>query len=534
MVDMLYGKVKRKDFPYGELNDRVCVNPKYVAIVMFRGSAKSTITSLFYPLVLAAKGGGPVTGKLSHILILSDTMEGGAKSQYEQMREFIERNKERMQLVFEKWEMKDQTISLYRKGKEPKAKRNMRITFRGVMSGGLRSASRNPVTGERFGLIIADDIISREEDAKSEVIMNKVRSGLYSDAKRAMRGGTKNQLVIINTLYTKTDPIYSSVESGTFMPLVLPICEKIYEGMKKKEFRGAWEENHPYEAVYEEYMVAVTNRTKRIFMQELMCRISDEEDLLVREEEIKWFKRRDKLKDVKLYNWYVTTDFTSSVKPNKNSDYSVAMLWAVDHVGNVYLWDCVIEKLGIEEQYDRMFQMIDRWVRGRLVEIAVENNGNQRAHLVAIKNKMLLEGKSYMLARQKGNRFGAELQGIDSRKMGKTKLDRFKLVAPLIRNGTIQFAEELKRDVYSGEIYGIDELLRELRYTTDEAIKAPHDDAIDGVSQLSAIELVNGDNPTEAEGTKKVKKAGSIGSALFWATKNQYDEEVATGYSSYV
>ena len=541
MIDLIYGQVKREQFPYGSINKYIKINKNNVAMVLSRGLSKSTIVTLYFPIVAAIKGMTPVTGPLSNILILSDTQDGGSKSQYEMMLQMIDQNKERFKIFFEDWGWKDFTIWFVRKGDGDKKNRHMQVKFKGAITGGIRSGSRNPVTGERYAIILSDDVIAKEDDAKSTVIMNKIRSSLFSDARRAMRAGDRNLMVLINTIYSKNDPIYSIAESGTYTPLVVPICKELYEGMTAKDFKGAWPEYHTFKSVYKEYLESLVNGQKRMFMQELMCRISDEDDQLVRYKDIHWFNRNELIKYTQYFNWYVTTDFTSSVVAKKTSDYSVAMLWAASHDGRLLLWDMVVEQLGIEEQYDELFRMIDKWVPDGDVEIAIENNGNQRPHLVAIKNKMIIEDKRYMFAQQKGKvGLRHDLNGIDSRKMGKDKLDRFKLVAPLIRNGTIAFARELERETqYDEELHGMRELLNEMKYTTEDEIKAKNDDAIDGISQLSAVNTQVGVEPPE--GPKKVETARQFenpSQALMYMMKAGFVEsgenENTSVYSSYV
>jgi len=516
MIDMMYGKVTQDMFPYGTLNNRITVNPKAIAIVLSRGLAKSSIVTLFFPLVCAVKGETPVVGKFSNMLILSDTQDGGAKSQYELLKETVEQNKERFKLFFESWTTKDYTVSFVRKGNTDLKYRHMRIVLKGAMSGGIRSGSRNPVTKERYAILIGDDVIAREDDAKSEVIMSKVRSALFSDAKRAMRGGSKKQMILVNTLYTKTDPIYTTTESGAYTPLAIPICKEIYEGLEEKDFVGAWPEMHPYEAVYTDYLDSIIGNQKREFMQELMCRISDEDARIVKDNEIKWYNKSSVIKNRDDMNYYVTTDFTSSEEADRKNDFSGMALWGVDHKMNHYLIDLRLTHYGIEEQYDKLFEMIDQWCGMRGAEIAVEVDGNQRPHMVALKNKMKLENKMYLFARQRGHtgfvKLGGQLEGIQSKKAGRDKLDRFKLVSPLFKNGKIWFPEDIRHTP------DMEELLREIRYTTWQGIKG-HDDGVDLISMLNAIEI---DYPTESIDTvKEVKKNTTLsaGAALMGMIK---------------
>lgn len=283
IVDMLYGNVTKEQFPYPkDVQDKITINPRQVGIISTRGSSKSTITTLFYPLVAAIKGSLPATGPLSHILILSDSQQGGARDQAKLMAGVLEKSVF-AQNWFETIRCTESEVELVRNGKEPIEKRHMLIKFKGVQGGGIRSGSRNPVTGDRYGLIIGDDTIKNEADAYSDTIMHNVVTALTSDAKNAMRA-KNTQFVLVNTPFHKRDPVYMMVESGGFTPLVTPICKEIYEGMPEDKFVGLWPDMHSYESVMSRYLDAVATGTTRAFNQELMLRVSNEEDRLVPDE----------------------------------------------------------------------------------------------------------------------------------------------------------------------------------------------------------------------------------------------------------
>lgn len=94
IVDLLFGNIKREDFPYSpEIRNEIKLATSRIGILSARGSAKSTITTLFYPIYAAIKGSTPATGKLSHILILSDSQQGGSRDQSLLMGNMLNRSK---------------------------------------------------------------------------------------------------------------------------------------------------------------------------------------------------------------------------------------------------------------------------------------------------------------------------------------------------------------------------------------------------------------------------------------------------------
>jgi hypothetical protein len=435
IVDMLYGHVKVEDFPYTkEILDTITIDPHKIGIISTRGSAKSTITSMFYPIVAAIKGRLPVTGPLSHILILSDSQQGGARDQARIMGNAFQKSKFATEW-FESVRCTDTEIELIRKGAEPIEKRHMLIKFKGAATGGIRSGSRNPITGDRYALIIADDVIKNEADAYSETIMNNVTTALMSDARNAMRA-KNTQYVLINTPFHKRDPIYMMVESGGYTPLVTPICKVIYEGMPKEEFIGLWEDMHDYDSVMDRYLEAVSTNTTRMFNQELMLRVSNDEDRLVTDEMIQWYDRKLLMKLLDGYSIYITTDLTTTSAAK--SDFSTIAAWAVNSEDDWFLLDLCLKRQELQEQYDTIFRMHRLWSKGgRYIEVGIEIDGQQKAHLFTLKQMMMKYNHYFSFAREKGAALGKE--GISSKNSGVSKIDRFRYAVPRFQNHKIYF-----------------------------------------------------------------------------------------------
>lgn len=478
IVDMLYGNVKLEDFPYSkEILDTITVDPHKIGIISTRGSAKSTITSLFYPIVAAIKGSLPVTGPLSHILILSDSQQGGARDQARLMGNVFQKSKFAKEW-FEDIRCTDTEIELVRRGTEPIEKRHMLIKFKGAASGGIRSGSRNPVTGDRYALIVADDVIKNEADAYSETIMHNVTTALMSDARNAMRA-RNTQYVLINTPFHKRDPIYMMVESGGYTPLVTPICKGIYEDMPREEFVGLWEDMHDYDSVMSRYMEAVATNTTRSFNQELMLRVANEEDRLVTDEMIQWYDRNLLMKLLDGYSIYISTDFTTTSAAK--SDFSALGVWAVNSQDDWFLLDVCVRRQELQEQYDELFRMLRTWGRnGRYIEVGVEVDGQQKAHLFSLKQMMQKQNLYFAFARQKGAGVGKE--GINSRASGMSKLDRFRYVVPRFQNRKIYFPEQLRNTP------DLSEGMKQLKGATHAGFST-HDDFPDIITQMGIMDI---------------------------------------------
>lgn len=479
VVDCLLGNIKKEDFPYPSwVMDNVDINYSQIGILSSRGSAKSTVATLFYPIYACVKGSTAVTGPLSHILILSDSQKGGARDQALLMGNAFEKSKF-AKSWFEKIRFTESEVELIRKGKGPKENRHMLIKYKGSQTGGIRSGSRNPITGDRYALVIADDVIKSEAEAYSETIMGNVTTALTSDALNAMRA-KNTQLVIINTPFHTNDPIYKLVESGGFTPLVTPICKQIYDGMPKEEFVGLWPDMHDYESVMKRYRNAVATNSTRNFNQELMLRVSNEEDRMVADDMIQWYDRKMIVKMLVGYNLYITTDFTTTSEAK--SDYSGLALWAVSYNGDYFLLDLCLKKQSIQEQYNELFRMVNFWRRGgRDIQVGVEIDGQQKAHLFSLKEMMIKKGIYFNFARQKGAPIARE--GILSKSGGSSKHERFRYIMPYFQNRKFWFPEELR------DTPDMKEGLKQLKYTTYTGFAA-HDDFNDLISQLGMMDIM--------------------------------------------
>ena len=483
LADLLLGNIKREQFPYSEeIRRSITVDPSAIAILASRGAAKSTVTTLFYPIYARIKGSTPVTGPLSHILILSDSQQGGSVSQARIMASTFEKSVFAQQW-FESMRFTDTEIELVRRNQSdkevPVEKRHMLIKFKGASTGGIRSGSRNPVTGDRYALIIADDIIKNEDDSYSEALMEKVKTALESDAENAMRS-RNTQMVIINTPFHKNDPLYKIVEGGAYTPLVMPICKEISLDLKKSEFVGLWEESHSYESVMKRYRKAVANNNTRAFNQELMLRVSNEEDRMITDDMLQWYDRKLIMNMLDGYNLYITTDFTTTSAAK--SDFSGIAVWALNSENDWFLLDLHLKRCELQEQYDALFRMVSVWSRGgRAIDVGVEIDGQQKAHIFSLKQMMQKKNLYFSFARQKGAPVGRE--GILSRVGGNSKLERFRYTLPMFQNHKIYFPEQLK------DTADMKEMMKHLKGATHVGFTT-HDDGADLVSQLGLIDVI--------------------------------------------
>lgn len=323
-----------------------------------------------------------------------------------------------------------------------------------------------------------DDVVKNEAEAYSETIMKNVRTALESDAENAMRG-SNTQMVLINTPFHKFDPVYKALEGGAYTPIVVPIAKEVNETVTKSKFVSTWEEMHPYESVMKRYKKALGNGSTGSFNKELMLRVASDTDRLITDDMIQWYDRNLVIKLLDGYSLYMTTDFTTT--SSATSDFSAIGLWAVSSNMDYFLLDLCLRRQELQSQYDEVFRMIGTWSRGgRYIEVGVETDGQQQAHIFTLKEMMIKRNQYFSFAKQKGA--SPSQEGIKSARAAGSKLDRFRYMLPHFQNKKMWFPEQLKED------NEMKEAIKQLKGVTHSGF-TNKDDFNDVVSQLGLIDV---------------------------------------------
>jgi len=462
------------------------------------------------PIYIAITGELPNFGNVMFWVGFGDSQQAGAKVQANTIRDICQ-DSEFCKGYFERMRFTDEECEFIRKGDGPEKKRAFMFKVKGAAGGSVRGIRYKT---ERVQIVSFDDAIKNEADANSPIIMAKLRSMIYSDAENAM--GSKGKTILVNTPFNKKDPVYSALESGVWTPLCLPICEKISLDTTREEYVGSWEAMKDYDAVMDRYKDAYSGDTLREFNQELMLRISSEEDRLIKDNQIQWYSRESLEKNLGAYNLYATTDYTAS--NNLKGDFSVTMIWAVNSQADWFLLDLSVKKMTIEEQYNVIFNYNTRWAAkyGRHLTVGVEIDGQQQLNLHSLKKQMIENNSFFSFAKQIGSAYGKE--GISRRQATGAKHEQFMRVHPLFLSKKIFLPEEIK------DTPDMKEFLNELNYVTYTAIASKHDDAIDAVSMLAAMDVIL---PSASVGS-----VHDTGGGVVWAGDVSVDEEEKFGGST--
>lgn len=531
-----YFKVRNVD--YESLKD-------YVLVLCTREFSKSVLLGTVLVLYIAAKGKLPGYGKVNYMLYVSDSMRNNVKTTMETIGA-VYRESAYLREIFEDAVTNQDEISFTRKPSTKKDKDlydqyvnqmgMKRTEVPGRMKRTFSMKGLGAATGGRGSRdalfrpqgVFFDDMLGNEKDAESEIILDNIESTIESDVLKAL-SGKGSFAILAGTPYNKKDPAYRRIEEGSWLPIVFPKAEKMDDTIDEKNFKGVWEDRHSYKQCKKDYVRARKSADHgnplplRKLNQEYYLRISNDEDRLIPESLVQFYSREKILADSWAYNWYITTDYTST--GNKGSDLSGNALWAVDDEQNHFLVDLSLRKLDLERQYGETFAMVTQCTNNtRGVQVGIETDGQQNVHLLALRDRMSKRATFFRFARQKGSNLNSE--GIKSKLEGGNKHWRFRMMLPYFQNRKIWFPQELKGT------QDMNELLEEIKYTTYSGFGSTHDDGIDLISQLNAMEISYPPKGLKQEYTEEKAQLDGMNSKI-WNKKKRTENDGYNPRDSY-
>ena len=451
--------------------DKIISPKNRVANLCARGMAKTTLMFEYFILYVAVFGGIDEFGEISGMIYVSDSMDNGVKSARKNI-EFRYHNSEFLQEWLPEAKFTDNFISFTNKN-------GHRLSCK--MFGAKTGLRGTKIDGKRPTLAILDDLVS-DDDAKSKTAMDSIKDTLYKGVDYAL-DPKKRKIIFNGTPFNKNDVLYEAVESGEWEVNVWPICEKF--PCSREEFSGAWEDRFTYDFIYDQYKMSVNSGKLAAFNQELMLRISSEEERLVQDSEIEnmWYPRAKLLNNRGRYNFYITTDFAT--KADQKNDNSVISVWAYNANGDWFWVDGIVKRQTMDKNIEDLFRLVSEY---RPQQVGIESSGQQGAFIDWIRTKMLDYNIWFNFASSKGNTPGINpLQN---------KLARFNQVLPLIKANKIFFPQEMKTSPEMAQF------VSELQLVTVNGIKSKHDDCIDTISMLMYLKPWK---PTEDVGMSKVE-----------------------------
>lgn len=455
LVNGSKGEENKTPVVHYRMLDTISQGGTRVTNLCHRGIAKTTVMAEYLFLYIAVYGDLPGFGSVSLALYVSDSVDNGVKNMRKNLEYRWENSEFLKQYVVEirftdiRWEFKNADGKTFIvKGYGAKT--------------GVRGAKE---LGTRPQLAVLDDLIS-DEDARSETVIASVEDTVYKAVNYALHP-TKNMIIWSGTPFNAKDPLYKAVESGAWAVNVFPVCEQY--PCDKADFRGSWPDRFTYEYVKNEYEKAMKSGRIDTFNQELMLRIMSEEDRMILDSDIGWYKIDAVLRNRDRFNFYITTDFATSIK--QKADFSVISVWAYNNVGD-WLWvDGICKRQLMNKTLDDLFRLAQMY---KPQQVGIEVTGQQGGFISLIQDQMFEKNIYFPLASE----------GNDSKpgiRPNTNKLVRFNTMVPLFKARKIFFPVERKNDP------SIQEAINELSLASVSGFRSKHDDFIDTISMLSSL-----------------------------------------------
>lgn len=493
LVNGVDGEENKTPIVHYHMLDTMMTGGERIANMCHRGIAKTTVMGEYLFLYIGVYGAIPGFGKVNLALYVSDSIENGVKNMRKNLEfrwensDFLQEYLPRAGVRFTdvRWEFTNgDGQKLIVKGYGAKT--------------GVRGAKE---LGTRPQLAVLDDLIS-DEDARSDTVIAAVEDTVNKAVNYALHP-SHNMIIWSGTPFNQKDPLYKAVESGNWAVNVFPVCAEF--PCLKKDFRGSWEDRFPFSYVKKEYLKALRNGKVADFNQELMLRIMSEEDRLIKDTDIRWYRHDSVLKAKNKFNFYITTDFATGAK--EANDFSVISVWAYNNIGQWFWVDGVCAKQKMGQNIKDLFRLAQKW---RPDSVGIEVSGQQGGFTDWILEKMVEKNIYFNLASDKNS-------GEPGIRPNTNKLVRFNLVVPLFQAGQMYFPVELKG---SPEML---ECMNELSLVSKSGFRSKHDDFADTISMLVLMEAWK---PSE-------EAAADENDDGLW-TLDDDDEEMGSTLESYV
>lgn len=436
--------------------DKATLPDEYILNLCFRGAAKTTLFAEYFFLFLAVFCYLPGMGELNSGIYVSDSMENGVKS-FRKNIEFRYNNSEFLRQWLPKATFTDNYIEFRNVEGKP---------FAMKMFGAKTGLRGTKIFGKRPRLAVLDDLIS-DDDAKSNAHMNAIKDTVYKGINHAL-DPTIRKVIMNGTPFNSDDIMVEAAESGVWAVNVWPVCERF--PCTPEEFSGAWPDRFSYDYIRKQYELAVETGHGAGFFQELMLRITSEEERLIQDGDIRWYSRKALLGGRSSFNFYITTDFATSAK--QTADFSGISVWAYNSNGDWFWVDGILERQTMDVTIDDLFRFVSEY---KPQEVGIEITGQQGAFITWLQSEQMQRNIYFNFARDPATK--TSTPGI---RPTVDKLSRLNLVVPWFKAGKMYFPEELKSTPL------MERAMTQLRLATQRGLKGK-DDFIDTVSMLGYL-----------------------------------------------
>jgi len=411
---------------------------------MARGMAKSTIVSHKLPLYIAMLGRYPNFGKVSNMVLISDTYEQSwtqlqsCISYYnssDKLQEFLKiiKTKEGM-VLFENTRGETLHISV----------RGSNQSFRGTNYHGIRPE-----------LVIADDILSNEILHNNDS-SNKLNAWWVGTVIPAL-DVSHSKVVVIGTPMTENDLIRKLMRSEAYHSVRFPIAESF--SIDPEKINSNWSDRFTPEKIIGLYHESKSIGCEGDFFREYFLETANEETQIFKKD---WFKKynlgkmaKDKLK----YNFFTSMDLAVSRK--EKADRTVIITIGVNADGHWFIAGIDVGRFNPSEVIDLLFKQVRRW---KPLEVRAEKAALQQVLGHFIEERMMKENTHFLynpLTLNTTTKKEVRIMGLQ----------------PKFKNRMVHFPD----DEYQDEIILLE---KEILGQTRETNTTGHDDIIDTLANF--------------------------------------------------
>lgn len=462
--------------PHLRIWDVMGSHERWGHIMAARGLSKSTTVKFnilniaLYGRILLGMEGTPK--ELRYLMYISDSIKNGVKTMREDLENSCLNNhflKQYLSIDFiaDEWWFYSHI-----------SRKELCISAYGIDTG-IRGNRR---LDTRAQAVFLDDLLS-DKKGSSDVELEKATDILSGGIKFSAEPDAIFRY--LGTPFRPNDPLYMRMNAGIGECLWLPVCEKF--PCTREEFSGAWEDRYNYDFIKNEYDENLETGTLHVFSREMMLRLGTKDDLLINpDEDIVWTSLHGV--DLRNCNVYITTDFATSSR--RGSDYSVILVWAVGPDKMRYLIDGYAAVETLDKTLDKLFSFAKQYDP---ISVGIEVSGQQGGFIRWIYQRMQETGILFNIAKNvKGVAGYSDNRDIVGLYPVANKLQRFKNTIPLFKIRRIAFMLEHIEQPW------MIELIDEITKATSGGLNAIHDDVIDAISQIMAMDILE---PTQDMGS---------------------------------
>jgi predicted phage terminase large subunit-like protein len=438
---------------------------KYKLVECTRGFSKSTLIGIYSVLYWAWKGHKPGLGELSYILYIMESV-GNVATNIEQMAMIIDEtpqlgwNPDRGHhgpLEILKLRLGDDpTIYLYHRELDKK------FFIKGRGSGQAMRGTR--IGGNRPNLIIMDDIESEKTIATKE-LRQKLKDWFFGAVVPAI-DPNRYEFIMIGTPLHEDSLLINALESDKWAAIQLPIAEK-YPVEKGEKVVSAWPDRFTEDYIRESFEMYKDQGKETLWFQEHMLEIAPSTGLVFNMDRINHFQMSSMREKLSSLTYYISVDLAVSEK--ESADYTSIVVVGID--GDSGDWIIVDGEYGRWKVYDtieRIFRFVARY---RPYTVAVEKVSFQAVMEQLLYREMQARGMLFSLT-------------MVPKRSDNTKISVIKGLQPIVEMGKMWMPTD-----YANSF--IDELKHQMSMTTEEKVRAKHDDVLDSLATLTLVPMMN-------------------------------------------